>query len=91
MRRISCVLCALLALLTVLSIVPVFLLFWVSKFSWKVAVHSFAYAMAFPGEIRTLAIVLIFGPFPILLAYVFAFLYCHKARDVLDRTGRRFG
>ena len=87
----SCVICFILALLTVLSIVPVFLLFWACQFSWKCVFHSFAWAMAFPGEIRTLAIVMVFGPFFVLLTYVFAFLNCNRTRDVLDRSGRPFG
>jgi len=91
MGRMCCVLCTILALLTVLSIVPAFLLVWVCVFSWKCVVHSFVWAMAFPGEIRTLAIVIVFGPFFVLLTYVFAFLNCNRTRDVLDRSGRPFG
>jgi hypothetical protein len=88
--RISCVLCAILPWLTILGIAPAFLLFWACDFSHKCWLHGFMWGMAMPGLPRTLAIVMVLGPFFVLITYAFAFLNCRRPRGVPDRGGRSF-
>jgi hypothetical protein len=87
----SCVICFILALLTVLSIVPVFLLFWACDFSPSCLAWGFGRFLMGPTGLRKPAIVVLLGPIFILLAYVLAFLSCYRRRDILDRSGHRYG
>jgi hypothetical protein len=92
MRPISFMLCMFFALFTVLSFIPVIMLFWTCVFSSACVLHNFAYAMAFPGLHRKLAIAMVAAPPLTTLSYVLIFLRCYRSEripeDVLDRGYR---
>jgi hypothetical protein len=91
MGRTSCVICFILALLTVLSIVPAFLLFCACEFSPSCLARGFGRFLMGPTGLRKPAVAILLGPIFILLAYVLAFLSCYRRRNVLDRSGHRYG
>lgn len=91
MGRTSSLICFIFALLTVLSITPAFLLFCACELQPSCIARSFGNFLVGPGGVRKPAVVIMLGPLAVLLTYVVVFLRCHRRRDVLDFSDRRFG
>lgn len=91
MARTSSVICFILALLTVLSIAPVLLLTMACEFSPECLVRGFGRFLVGPEGVRKPAVVVLIGPILVLLAYVLAFIRCHRQRDVIERADRPLG
>jgi len=77
-RQTSCIVCEVLALPVVLGALPLLAHFWLCSFSARCPAHNFVWALAFPGVIRGLAILVVFGP-P--TAFTLAVHECYRDGD----------
>jgi hypothetical protein len=89
MRVLSSIVCEVLGWLTVLGLLPLLVQFWLCSFSAVCVLPNFFWAMAFPGVIRTSGILVLFGPFIALVAWLLALRRCDRGADVLDTWTRR--